>query len=222
MRKLRRVFKPLLGRSRSSSFRRLVQNALEHLETLKKLRHGRYVEDRKDAARLLHEGLPKLALSRCEQMFRHQNLMDAYGMMEGYLNLLRERLYLLAPGRECPKELEEAVSSVVFAASRCEDFPELEEIKSVLSSRFGTEFAARAVELRNNNTVNHSIMLKLSTRKPNLESKMNLLRVIASENGFTLQLNDKGEPISCTATRQRKRGASSTKRTYRTRSSSRK
>ena len=122
MRKLRRVFKPLLGRSRSSSFRRLVQNALEHLETLKKLRHGRYVEDRKDAARLLHEGLPKLALSRvrlsspfrltfrsfdinsgwcaqCEQMIRHQNLMDAYGMMEGYLNLLRERLYLLAPGR---------------------------------------------------------------------------------------------------------------------------
>ncbi|XP_023522757.1 uncharacterized protein LOC111786761, partial [Cucurbita pepo subsp. pepo] len=156
MRKLRRVFKPLLGRSRSSSFRRLVQNALEHLETLKKLRHGRYVEDRKDAARLLHEGLPKLALSRCEQMIRHQNLMDAYGMMEGYLNLLRERLYLLAPGRECPKELEEAVSSVVFAASRCEDFPELEEIKSVLSSRFGREFAARAVELRINNTVNHS------------------------------------------------------------------
>ena len=51
------------------------------------------------------------------------------------------------------------MSSVVFAASRCEDFPELEEIKSVLSSRFGREFAARAVELRINNTVNHSVSL---------------------------------------------------------------
>ena len=33
-------------------------------------------------------------------------------------------------------------------------------------------------------------MQKLSTRQPNLESRMDLLKTIASENGITLQLDE--------------------------------
>lgn len=39
---------------------------------------------------------------------------------------------------------------MIFASSRCGDFPELIEIRSVITSRFGKEFTARAIELRNN------------------------------------------------------------------------
>ncbi|XP_022139637.1 uncharacterized protein LOC111010490 [Momordica charantia] len=188
---MRRILNPLLGRTfKSSNFRRLIHSAFTRLQSLNTHRRRRYSQDRDDVVRLLQQdGLHNLALSRCEQVIKHQNLLDAYGMIEGYLNLLMDRIYLLVQQRECPDELKEAASGVVYAASRCRDFPELEEIKSVLTSRFGREFSGRAVELRNNSGVNELMMQKLSTRKPNMESKMNLLRAIASENVIALQLH---------------------------------
>lgn len=56
--------------------------------------------------------------------------------------------------RTCPEELNEAASSLIYAATRCGDFPELQEIRILFTSRYGKEFAARAVELRNNCGVN--------------------------------------------------------------------
>lgn len=56
--------------------------------------------------------------------------------------------------RECPDELKEAVSSLIFATSRCGGFPELQQIREMFVSRFGKEFAARAAELQNNCGVN--------------------------------------------------------------------
>ncbi|XP_038884437.1 uncharacterized protein LOC120075284 isoform X2 [Benincasa hispida] len=165
---MRRILNPLVGRSfKSSDFRRLVQSAFTRLRALKNHHHRRYSEGRDDVVRLLQDGLSGLALSRCEEMIEHQNLLDAYGMIEGYLNLLMESIYLLGRGRECPDELKEAVSSVVFASSRWKDFSELEDIKSILTSQFGKEFTGRAVELRNNNSVNDSDALcsSIQTRK---------------------------------------------------------
>lgn len=59
--------------------------------------------------------------------------------------------------RECPDELKEAISSLIFAASRCGEFPELQEIRAMIVSRFGKDVAARAVELRNNCGVNQKV-----------------------------------------------------------------
>lgn len=57
----------------------------------------------------------------------------------------------------CPDELREATSGLLYAASRCGEFPEIQEIRAVLTSHFGKEFAARAIELRNNCGVNHTV-----------------------------------------------------------------
>lgn len=62
--------------------------------------------------------------------------------------------------RECPEELREAVSSLIFASSRCGEFPELLKIREMLTMRFGKEFAARAIELRNNSAVNPKVIKK--------------------------------------------------------------
>ena len=48
---------------------------------------------------------------------------------------------------ECPNELKEAVSSLIFATSRCGGFPELQQIREMFLSRFGKEFAAHDAEL---------------------------------------------------------------------------
>jgi hypothetical protein len=59
--------------------------------------------------------------------------------------------------RECHDELKEGISSLIFAASRCGEFPELQKIRQMLTSRFGKDFADCAVELRNKCRVNPKV-----------------------------------------------------------------
>lgn len=54
--------------------------------------------------------------------------------------------------------MKEAISSLIYAASRCGEFPELKELRAIFTSRFGKEFAARAIELRNNCGVNTKVI----------------------------------------------------------------
>ncbi|KAG6601794.1 IST1-like protein, partial [Cucurbita argyrosperma subsp. sororia] len=186
-----RTLDALLGRNfRASKFRPLLNLAVSRLAILTNQRRLRRSQAQSDVLQLLQLHHQQRALLRVEQVIKDQNALDAYVLIEGYLNLLIERASLLEQERECPEELKEALAGLLFAASRCGDFPELHEIKSVLTSRFGKEFTARAVELRNNCGVNHLLMQKLSTRHPNLESRMDLLKTIASENGITLQLDE--------------------------------
>jgi len=39
--------------------------------------------------------------------------------------------------RECPEECREAVASLIFAAARFADVPELRELRSVFTERYG-------------------------------------------------------------------------------------
>jgi vacuolar protein sorting-associated protein IST1 len=115
-------------------------------------------------------------------------MLDVYAMLESYCNLLTERIHLIEEERECPDELKEAISSLLFASSRCGDFPELQEIRAVLTSRYGRDFTARAIELRNNCGVNPKVIQKLSTRQTELENRMKVLKEIAAEKNISLQL----------------------------------
>lgn len=180
----------LLGRNfRATKFRPLLNLALTRLTILTNQRRVKRSHAHSDVLQLLQLPNHHRALLRVETLIQDQNVLDAYALIEAYLNLLIERTSLLEQQRECPEELKEAVSGLIFAASRCGDFPELHEIKSIFTTRFGKEFTARAVELRNNCGVSPLFMQKLSTRQPNLDSKMDMLKAIASENGISLQLH---------------------------------
>ncbi|XP_058768773.1 uncharacterized protein LOC131642546 [Vicia villosa] len=183
----------LLGRNnfRIDKFKPTVNLAISRLAVLKNQRNVRLRQNRSDVLQLLQ--LPdhhKRALLRVEHVIKEQNMLDVYDEIEGYLNLLIERIHLIAQERECPDELQEAASGILFAASRCGDFPEIQEIRAILTSRFGKEFASRAIELRNNCKVSLKIVTKLSTRMPSLESRMKVLKEIASENNITLQFEE--------------------------------
>lgn len=49
------------------------------------------------------------------------------------------------------------MSSLVYAATRCGQFPELQELRTVFTSRFGKEFVTCAIQLRNNCRVNPTV-----------------------------------------------------------------
>ncbi|GAV59193.1 Ist1 domain-containing protein [Cephalotus follicularis] len=181
----------LLGRTfKTNKFKPLANLAISRLAVLKQQRHVRCSQARSDVLQLLEQGHHERALLRVEQVIKEQNMLDVFVMTESYCNLVIERVHLIEQERECPDELKEAISSLLFAASRCGDFPELQEIRVLFTSRYGKEFAARAIELRNNCGVNHRMIQKLSTRMPDLESRMKFLKEIAAEKSIVLQLEE--------------------------------
>ncbi len=60
-------------------------------------------------------------------------------------------------GRLCPLDLKEAISSLIFAAPRCADLPELLQIQGLFAVKYGKEFAAAATELRPDCGVNRRV-----------------------------------------------------------------
>ncbi|XP_077234579.1 uncharacterized protein LOC143876770 [Tasmannia lanceolata] len=179
----------LLGRNfKLSKLKSLLGLALSRLTVLKNQRQVRCTQDRNDAAQLIKLGQQDRALLRVEHVIKAQNMLDVFVLIEGYCHLLTERLVLVQNQKDCPHELKEAISSLIFAASRLGEFPELQEIRWIFTSRYGKEFAASAVDLRNSCGVNPQMIEKMSTKQPSLESRMNVMNQIASENGITMEL----------------------------------
>ncbi|KAH9603466.1 hypothetical protein KSS87_023917, partial [Heliosperma pusillum] len=90
---------------------------------------------------------------------------------------------------DCPEELKEGISSMIYASSRIGEFPELAHIRDYFDSKFGKDFVSQITEFPLYSSVNAKIVQNLSTRKPNLETRVSYLREIASENGITLNLD---------------------------------
>ncbi|KAK4263775.1 hypothetical protein QN277_029148 [Acacia crassicarpa] len=181
----------LFGRSfKASKFIPLVNLANARLAVLKNQRQTRSKQALSDVLQLLQLGPHERALVRVEHVIREQDMMDAYDRIEGYCNLLIERVHLIEQERECPEELKEAVACLLYGSARCGEFPELLEIRTALTSRFGKEFTASAVELRNNCGVHPQMVQKLSTRMPSLERRLKALKEIAAQNGIVLQLEE--------------------------------
>ncbi|XP_058767961.1 F-box/FBD/LRR-repeat protein At1g16930-like [Vicia villosa] len=66
----------------------------------------------------------------------------------------------------CPIDLKEAVSSVIFATPRCSDIPKLADVKKHMASKYGKEFVSAAVELRPDCGVNRLLVEKFSAKAP--------------------------------------------------------
>ncbi|XP_059642514.1 uncharacterized protein LOC132284414 [Cornus florida] len=121
-------------------------------------------------------------------------MLDVFVIIEGYCRLLIERIMLIKNCKACPGELKEAIASLIFAASRYGQLPELQKIRGVLASKYGKQFDSCAVELRNNCGVNPKMVKKLTIRRPGLGTKLKVLKEIAAENGVTLRIE--GEAAS--------------------------
>ena len=63
--------------------------------------------------------------------------------------------------RECPLDLKEAISSVCFAAPRCADLPELQQVQTLFSGKYGKEFVSSAAELMPDCGVNRQVIYKI-------------------------------------------------------------
>ncbi|KAI8539120.1 hypothetical protein RHMOL_Rhmol09G0156200 [Rhododendron molle] len=116
-----------------------------------------------------------------EHVIREQNIWAAYEILELFCEFILARVPILDSQRECPSELLEAVASIIFAAPRCSDVPDLLHVRNLFAAKYGKEFIAGATELRPDTSVNRTIIEKLSVRAPSAAVKLKVLKDVAEE-----------------------------------------
>lgn len=149
----------LLGRTtkQTARLKSLLGLAVTRLGVVRGHRQVRCGQARGDVEQLLRLGHTDRALARAEHVVREQNALDALAELEAYCALIVERAALVDAHRECPEELREAAAGIVYAAARCGDLPELQEVRGILAAKFGREFVSAASNLRSGCGINAKV-----------------------------------------------------------------
>ncbi|KAL3510778.1 hypothetical protein ACH5RR_030179 [Cinchona calisaya] len=155
--------------------------AISRIKLLQNKRDGQLKIMRKEIAQFIQAGQEAIARIRVEHVIRERNIWDAYEILEMFCEFVLARVPILESQRECPSELREAVASIIFAAPRCSDLPDLLHVRNLFAAKYGKEFIAAASELRPDTSVNRTIIEKLSVSTPSAEVKLNILKDIARE-----------------------------------------
>ncbi|KAI9078527.1 hypothetical protein K1719_039465 [Acacia pycnantha] len=159
--------------------------AISRIKLLQNKRDMQLKQMRKEIAQFLQAGQEPIARIRVEHIIREQNIGAAYDILELFCEFVLARVPIIENQKDCPQELREAIASIIFAAPRCSDVPDLLHIKNLFTTKYGKEFVSAASELRPDSGVNRMIIEKLSVHAPSGEAKLKVLREIAGEYNLT-------------------------------------
>ncbi|KAG9448938.1 hypothetical protein H6P81_008903 [Aristolochia fimbriata] len=159
--------------------------AISRIKHLRNKRELQLRNMRKEIAQFLQTGQEAIARIRVEHIIREMNILAAYEILELFCEFVYARVPILETQKDCPPELQEAIASIIFAAPRCLDLPELMQVRNLFGTKYGKEFVLAASELIPDSGVNRGIIEKLSVKAPPANVKLKLLKDIAQE--FDLQ-----------------------------------
>ncbi|XP_047159352.1 uncharacterized protein LOC124829825 [Vigna umbellata] len=176
------MFGMFFGWSKASKCKRTIKRARYRLGLLKNKRLAIARQLRKDLAELIQGGHEETALNRVGQLIGDESLVSAYELLDQFCEFILKQLSYIRRHRDCPNDINEAVSSLIFASARCGELPELVIIRNLFGQRYGERFATTAVELFPGNLVNKQLKEKLSVKSVPDESKYRMLDEIARDN----------------------------------------
>ncbi|XP_019172296.1 PREDICTED: uncharacterized protein LOC109167669 [Ipomoea nil] len=165
----------------SSKCKTMAKMTVARIKLLRNKREVVVRQMRRDIALLLETGQDATARIRVEHVIREQNVLAANEFIELFCELIVARLPIIAKQRECPADLKEGISSLIFAGPRCSEIPELLEIRDVFEKKYGKDFVSAATDLRPNAGVNRMLIEKLSVKTPSGEVKLKIMKEIAKE-----------------------------------------
>ncbi|GLT79049.1 hypothetical protein SLA2020_505590 [Shorea laevis] len=158
--------------------------ATSRIKLLKNKRLEQVKHLKRDLAQLLESGQDQTARIRVEHVVREEKTVAAYDLIEIYCELIVARLPIIESQKNCPIDLKEAISSVIFAAPRCADLPELMDVRKHFTAKYGKEFVSAAIELRPECGVSRLLVEKLSAKAPDGPTKIKILSAIAEEHNI--------------------------------------
>ncbi|KAI9112255.1 hypothetical protein K1719_016778 [Acacia pycnantha] len=183
---LHRSFKP-------AKCKTALKLAVSRIKLLKNKREAQVKQLKRELAQLLQSGQDQTARIRVEHVVREEKTMAAYDLVEIYCELIVARLPMIESQKNCPIDLKEAISSVIFASPRCSDIPELMDVRKHITAKYGKEFISAAVELRPDCGVNRLLVEKLSAKAPDGPTKIKILTAIAEEHNIKWEPKSFGE-----------------------------
>ncbi|KAK6124977.1 hypothetical protein DH2020_041251 [Rehmannia glutinosa] len=145
------------------------------IEIIKKKRNAMQKYLRNDVADLLKNGLDINAYGRAEGLLVEMNRSSCYEFIDQCCEHILKNLSAMDKQRECPEECREAASSLMFAAARFADLPELRELRTLFSERYGNSLDC---------FINKEFAEKLKYGLPSKDAKLQLLQDIAAESGL--------------------------------------
>ncbi|ESW07683.1 hypothetical protein PHAVU_010G150200 [Phaseolus vulgaris] len=123
---------------------RFDSKCLSYLKSLK-IRLGR-VQNRKKAevkflksviAELLTIGLEDDAYTRAKELLLEQKTLSSYELIEKFVGCISDHVEDFTKQKDCPEECKEAVSSLMDAAARTGDLPELRQLRTLFTDKYG-------------------------------------------------------------------------------------
>ncbi|KAI6672941.1 hypothetical protein NL676_000847 [Syzygium grande] len=175
------MFDILFGWRKASKCKKVIRRAQCRLKLLKNKRSSIVRQLREDVTQLIKNGHEDVAIERAEQLFKDESIMAVYDLLDQFCEFVIANLSYIRRNRDCPNDINEAVSSLIFASARCGDLPELRVIRKLFGERYGNRFAATAVELFPGNLVNSQIRDNLSIKSVPYDAKHRLVDKIARE-----------------------------------------
>ncbi|KAA8523867.1 hypothetical protein F0562_010290 [Nyssa sinensis] len=125
--------------------------------------------------------LNSFGIFEAEQLYKDQCVLSAYNQLENFCDCIYTNIGDIGKRSELSGAVIEAVSSLIFAASRCGELPELNLIRYLFKKHFGDDFERLNVELKPGNSVNSQIQHNLDTNLVPDNVKFQLASEIAKE-----------------------------------------
>ncbi|KAI3901527.1 hypothetical protein MKW92_052511 [Papaver armeniacum] len=170
------------GWRKASTCKRLIKRVQCRIKLLKNKRDSVIRHYREDIIQLLKNGQDHSAFARVGQLSSDQNIVAAYELLDHFCEFIMMNLPYIRQNRDCPNDINEAASSLLYASARCGDLPELPKLRKLFGERYGNRFAMAAVELLPGNLVNRQLIQKLSAKSMSDDAKFRLMKEIAREN----------------------------------------
>lgn len=169
------MFDALLKSKFYSKCKSAIKMTKTRLAIIKRKRNAMQKYLKNDIVDLLKNGLDTNAYGRAEGFWNELNLSCCYDMVKQYCTNISSHLASMDKQRECPEECREAASSLMFAAARFSDLPELRELRTVFTERFGNSIE---------HCVDKEFVHKLKSTPPTKDMKLQLMQDIALESGI--------------------------------------
>ncbi|QHN75783.1 IST1-like protein [Arachis hypogaea] len=150
------------------------------LESVQKKRNAVHRIMKSDIAELLRNGHYYDAYKRVEGLVLEQNMLFCYELVAQFIGCISDHVQDLTKQSICPDECKEAVPSLIYAAARISDLPELRDLRTMFTDKFGNSLEPYTSK---------ELIEKLKKDPPSREMKIQLLHEIAQE--FSIEWDSK-------------------------------
>ena len=165
---------------------------LGRVKLLRNKKTNALVNLKRNIADLLNQGKDDSARVRVEAVLREEATLAAFELLDLFCELLIVRLPLIEQSKDLPEDLREAVATVVYCARRMGgEIPELKDVKTQFSGKYGTQYATACSEDTTAEACGVAALAieKLSLAAPSADIKIEALKTIAEKHGARFDLD---------------------------------